>query len=129
MKREVVLGVLTLANFVLLAGIAATGLLPSATAQDVPRLLRGSGLEIVDPQGRLRASISIQPAADESGETVLLRLINGAGQPSAKISATEQGAGLSFVGGDDLGHAILQAEGRDSSLKLVEGGRERLVEP
>jgi hypothetical protein len=44
--------------------------------------LRGRGLEIVDQQGRVRASISILPAGksssgDDYAETVLLRLITG----------------------------------------------------
>ena len=129
MKREAVLGVLTLANLVLLVGIAVRGIAPAA-AQNSFGVLRGSGLEIVDGEGRLRASISIQREGEGPVETVLFRLINTAGQPSAKLSASSDAAALSLVGGDDLGYVILQAKGPDSTLKLVEeGGRERLVEP
>jgi len=40
------------------------------------------------------------------------------------------GAGLSFVGGDDESYIILEADGPESRLKMVEqGGREHLVSP
>jgi hypothetical protein len=131
MTREGILGALMVANVVLLAGIVLTQILPGlATAQGTPGVLRGSGLEIVDAGGRLRASISIQPEVEGASETVLLRLIDRNGQPSVKVAASMTGAGLSFVGGDDESHVILEAEGAESRLKLVEqGGRERLIEP
>lgn len=129
MTRDTVLGLLTGANMLILAAIATSQVLP-ATAQGSPQMLRGSGLEIVDGEGRLRATLSIQPAVEGATETVLFRLINADGQPSAKISASMTGAGLSFVGGDDLSHIILEADGAESRLKLVEqGGKERLIEP
>lgn len=129
MKRDHVLGLLTAANFVLLSGIVLSRALP-ATAQDTPQMLRGSGLEIVDGQGRPRATISVLPAAGGATETALFRLIDANGQPSVKIAASMTGSGLSFVGGDDLSYVILEAEGLHPRLRLVEqGGRERLVEP
>jgi hypothetical protein len=130
MKRETVLGLLTAANFALLAGIGLMQMLPGgAMAQSTPGVLRGSGLEIVDAAGRLRASISIQPEVEGTTETVLFRLIHPNGQPSVKIGASMTGAGLSFVGGDDASHIILEADGTETRLKMVEQGRERLVEP
>lgn len=129
MRREVVLGVLTAANLVLLLGIGLTQVLP-AIAQGGMGILRGSAFELVDPRGRVRASLSIQPEVEGASETVLFRLIHPNGQPSVKISASMTGAGLSFVGGDDESYIILEADGPESRLKMVEqGGREHLVSP
>ena len=99
------------------------------TAQGTPGVLRGSGLEIVDAAGRLRASLTIQPATEGASQTVLLRLINADGQPSAKISASSTGSGLSFVGGDDASYILLGADGSKAELKLVEGGRQQVLGP
>ena len=129
MRREVFLGVLTAANLVLLLGIGLTQILP-ATAQGGMGILRGSAFELVDPRGRVRASLSIQPEVEGASETVLFRLIHPNGQPSVKISASMTGAGLSFVGGDDESYIILEADGPESRLKMVEqDGREHLVSP
>ena len=62
MRREVILGAVTAVNLVLFAATALMQILP-AKAQDAVGILRGSGLEIVDGEGRLRSSISILPAA------------------------------------------------------------------
>jgi hypothetical protein len=115
-------------NLVILAALSAQ--LWPAEAQGRAGIIRGSGIEIVDDAGRLRASLTIQPAAQGSPETVLFRLINSAGQPSAKISASDTGSGLSFVGGDDESFLLLQAEGPETRLRLVEQQtRETLVSP
>lgn len=112
--------------FILLLLLAAAW---PVTAEGPAGMLRGTGLEIVDEAGRLRATISIQSPA-ENGETVLLRLINAAGQPSVKIAASETGSGLSFVGGDDASYVILEAQGAESLLKMVEAaGGETVIEP
>ncbi|WP_244439919.1 hypothetical protein [Mesorhizobium metallidurans] len=129
MGREAALAALTAVNLVLLPGIGLRQVLP-AKAQDGAGILRGSGLEIVDREGRLRSSISIQPAAAGEAETVLFRLIPENGQPSVKISASVTSAGLSFVGGDDKSYIIIEAEGSESQLKMMElDGREKLVAP
>lgn len=129
MKREAILGVLTGIDLVLLLGIGVTQVLP-AIAQATPGPLRGNGLEIVDSGGRVRASIGIQPAAEGGSETVLFRLIDPNGQPSVKIGASLTGAGLSFVGGDDASYIILEAEGPETQLRLVEqDGREQVLAP
>ena len=108
-----------------------------AIAQGEPPVLRGRALEIVDGQGRVRASLEVLPAAalangDAHAETVLLRLITERGRPSVKIGASEPTSGLSIAGPTSTRdtYAILQAKGTSSSLKLRnEDGRERLVEP
>jgi hypothetical protein len=133
MKIQQVLIALTVINLGLLLFVLSR-VIPPVTAA-TPPVLRGSALQIVDDQGRVRASIGIQPPStaangEEFTETVLLRLIDPAGQPSVKIAASVTGAGLSFVGGDDKSYIILQAEGAESTLKMVEPeGRERVIGP
>jgi len=135
MKIQPFLVVLTLINLALFA-FSLAGLRP-VNAQGAPAVLRGRGLEIVDDQGRVRASISVMPAGksaagDAYPETVLLRLITERGRPSVKLSATEAASGLSFAGptGTSETYVILQAQGKTSSLKLRnEDGREQIVKP
>jgi hypothetical protein len=133
LQRSVV--ALTLLNL----GISMVALARSGTvgAQGPPPLLRGRGLEIVDDQGRVRASISVLPAGtsvhgDRYAETVLLRLITERGRPSVKIGASEEAAGMSLTGptGTKDTYIILEAKGRASSLKLRdESGREQVLRP
>ena len=126
---------LTLANSTLLIFTLMQG--RPAEAQDIPSVLRGRSLEIVDDQGRVRASLQVLPASQQtdgqhSPETVLLRLITEKGRPSVKISSSEESAGLSFAGptGTKDTYVILQAKGTASSLTLRnEGGREQVVKP
>jgi hypothetical protein len=127
--------VLTLLNLVLLA----FSLFPArpVAANGGAAVLRGRGLEIVDDQGRVRASITVMPAGvsaagDRYPETVLLRLITERGRPSVKLSATEEGSGLSFAGptGTKDTWVTLAAKGTSSSLRLrSENGREQVVQP
>jgi hypothetical protein len=128
MRRETLLGAVTAVNLILFAATGLVQILP-AEAQDGAGILRGSGLEIVDGEGRLRSSISILPAAAGEAETVLFRLIPPNGQPSVKIAASTASAGLSFVGGDDVS-VILEADGPKTRLKMVEPeGREKVIAP
>jgi hypothetical protein len=136
MKTQRVLVALTLVNLALfVCTLAQQG--PATAATDVAPVLRGRALEIVDEQGRVRASINVYPAtAQKSGETsadtVLLRLITERGRPSVKISASEELAGLAFVGPTGTKETYLQlwAKGRVSSLRLKnEDGGERVVTP
>ena len=136
MRTPKSLMVLTALNAVLLVVLVVQQLRP-AFAESQPPVLRGSGLQIVDSQGRVRASIGVMPAAKdvngaEQAETVLLRLITEKGRPSVKIAASEPAAGLSFAGptGTRDTYAILEARGNSTSLKLrSENGREQVVSP
>jgi hypothetical protein len=127
---------LTAVNLLLLGAGLAQHLRP-AVAQTEPGVLRGRALEIVDAQGRVRASISVLPASrpaagEEQSETVLLRLITEKGRPTVKVGASEPVSGLSFAGptGTKDAYLILQTKGNDSSLRLRnEDGRERLLVP
>ncbi|HLG14762.1 MAG TPA: hypothetical protein VJH03_09715 [Blastocatellia bacterium] len=103
------------------------------------QVLRGGALEIVDEQGRVRASIKLH-AADPKykwpngkigyPETVMFRLIDGKGRPEVKLGASEQGGGLGLIGETDSTHIVLEADGPDSSLKLRnKEGRQQLIKP
>ena len=126
---------LTVANSIGLAWVILSS--RSAQADSVPGVLRGRSLEIVDDQGRVRASISVLPAGtspkgDAYRGTVLLRLITERGRPSVKIGSSEEAAGLSLTGptGTANTYVILEAQGKNSSLKLrSESGREQVIQP
>lgn len=133
MKTQRFMLVLTVANF---AGLIFTCLTTRpAGADSVPAVLRGRALEIVDDQGRVRASISVLPAGtspkgEPYNETVLFRLITERGRPSVKIGSSEESAGISLAGptGTSNTYVILEARGTTSSLKLRdENGREHVV--
>jgi hypothetical protein len=131
--------VLTAVNLGLLLFVlgALAQIRPTVAAQDVAPVLRGRALQIVDEQGRVRASLnvlppSIQKNGERSRETVLLRLITERGRPSVKIGASEQSAGLTLVGptGTKDTYVQLGANGTVSSLRLKnEDGREQFIKP
>ena len=134
MKLSRILVVLTAVNLAILL-FAAVRVLPKI--DEVAPVLRGRGLQIVDEQGHVRASISVMPAQTQPNgetypETVLLRLITERGRPSVKISASEETAGATFAGPSNTTntYTILQAKQTASSLKLRdEDGGEMLVRP
>jgi hypothetical protein len=128
--------VLTGLNVILLVVLLVQQLQP-AFAKNDPPVLRGSGLQIVDSQGRVRASIGVMPAGrgpdgEEYAETVLLRLITEKGRPTIKIAATEPASGMSITGptGTQNTYAILESKGTATSIKLRnENGGEQVVSP
>ncbi len=136
MKTQPVLVALTLVNLTLFI-VALTPLARAAPGDQAVPVLRGRALEIVDQQGKVRASIRVYPASSQKGgeiypETVLLRLITERGRPSVKLSASEPLSGLALVGmsGTKQTYAQLGARGTASSLTLKnEDGRERVVAP
>jgi hypothetical protein len=127
---------LTVANLIILAATLLQQVMPAHAAGIAP-VLRGSGLEIVDSRGRVRASLNVLPAGRSQdgttyNETVLLKLITEQGRPSVKIGASEETAGLSFSGptGTKDTYVILESKGQASSLRLRnENGREQTIEP
>ena len=135
MKIQRLLVVLTVVNSGLLIFLLASHM-RLALADNSASVIRGRALEIVDDQGRVRASIKLLPAetfkptGKKYSETVILRLIDANGRPEVKIAASVQGAGLSFVGDSDATQILLRAEGMDSSLKLQnKNGTQRIVKP
>jgi hypothetical protein len=136
MKNQRALIALTIVNLALLLFTLMQQIRP-AFAEGAAPVLRGSGLEIVDGQGRVRASIKVLPGGKSRDgeayeETVLLRLISERGRPSVKISASEVKSGLTLAGPTDTKdtYVILQSKGTVSSLKLrSEDGREQILKP
>jgi hypothetical protein len=136
MKNQRALIALTVVNLALLLFTLTQQMRP-AFAEGAAPVLRGSGLEIVDGKGRVRASITVLPAGKSEGgeaypETVLLRLITEQGRPSVKISTSEETSGLTLAGPTNTKdtYVILQSKGQVSSLKLrSEGGREQVLKP
>jgi hypothetical protein len=134
MKTQRVAFGLTIVNLLLMV-LLLTKINP-ATAQkkqDKLELLRGSGLEITDKQGKVRASISFHDAVVQDGVTypagILLRLINSKGQPSVKIDASEDGGGLSFSN-ESQGYIQLMAKESGGFLKIKNSdGKEEVVRP
>ncbi|MFL5311853.1 MAG: hypothetical protein ACJ79H_15565 [Myxococcales bacterium] len=135
MKTQRLLIALTLVNLALL--IFTLAQIRPAIAGGVAAVLRARALEIVDDQGRVRASLNvlpakIQPNGETYAETVLLRLITERGRPSVKIGASEQAAAVSLAGPTNTKdtYVILEAKGTASSLRLKnEDGREQVVKP
>lgn len=137
MKTQPLLIVLTAVNLGLLSyqlikprpGLAAT--------PDVPAVIRGRALEIVDDRGKVRASISVIPEDPKviwNGkpypETTLLRLMSPDGRPNVKLGATRLGAGLLIGGEANPTYIQVLAEGGETRLKLInKDSRERVIQP
>ena len=104
-------------------------------AQSIAPVLRGRALEIVDDQGRVRASISVLPARQMANketfpETVILRLIDSKGKPSVKLAATGQGSVLGLLGDSEPTYARIEATGASTFVKLTnKDGHEQIVKP
>jgi hypothetical protein len=142
MKNQRFMSVLTLVNFGVVI-ILFLHHISAVEASSPATILRGSGLEIVDAQGKVRASIQIQPEgparmADGSvardgkvyPETVLFRLIRPDGRPSVKIATSEQGSALTLGGGIDPTYIVLSADGGNPSLSLTnKDGRLQIIKP
>ena len=104
-------------------------------AQGTPGVLRGRALEIVDDQGKIRASISVLPPNDQTGfpNTAILRLMDPVtGRPSVKLSTSEKGSGLMLLGDAKTQGTwvILEAEGQVNKVRLkTENEPEQLLKP
>ena len=130
MPTQTMLGVLTALNL----GIAAYQSTPRPASP--PGVIRGSGLEIVDDQGKVRASITIMsedPKVIWKGkpypETVLL-LITADGRPNVKLGAGKNGSGLLIGGEEDPTYVQVLAEGGETTVRLKnKDGRERVIRP
>jgi hypothetical protein len=137
MKTERLLITLTAVNLVLLGYQVVQPRLAGASTADVPAVLRGRALEIVDAQGKIRASITVMPEDPKViwkgkpyPETVLLRLISPAGKPNVKLGASQRGAGLVIGGELNPTYVQVLAEGGESTVKLVnKEGTERVIKP
>ena len=137
MKTQRLVVVLTAMNLVLLGYQVVRPRLAGASTSAVPAVLRGRALEIVDGQGRVRASLTVlpeNPAVLWKGkpypETVLLRLISPDGRPNVKLAASHSGASLVIGGESDPTHIQLLSEGAASTISLInKDGTERSLQP
>ena len=124
--------VLTALNLLVLAGILIERTQP-AFAKSVSPVLRGSALEIVDGQGRVRAQIGVYPPSTVDGkrypETVLLRLIDPTSGPVVKIGAGSNGGAIGLTDGADRGVQIF-AHDTGSLVRIVDRrGHEKIMRP
>jgi hypothetical protein len=133
MKSQKFLSALTVINLGLLLILLIQA--RPGVAADIPRVIRGHALEIIDDRGRVRASISVLPEDPKVKwkgkpypETVLLRLITAEGRPNVKLGASKSGAGLLIGGESDPTYVQILAEGGESTVKLVnKAGIERVI--
>lgn len=88
-------------------------------------VLRGHALEIIDDQGRMRASINLYPADQVRSypETTVLRLIDQNGRPSVKLAVSERGGGLALA--SDVEETYVQLSGR--GLTVTKEGRHQEI--
>jgi len=108
-----------------------------ASTVDVPGVLRGRSLEIVDARGRIRASITVLPEDPKViwkgkpyPETTLLRLMSPEGRPNVKLGASQMGAGLVIGGESNPTYVQVLAEDGETTLKLInKDGVERVIKP
>jgi hypothetical protein len=141
-KSERILTILTAANLVILLFVLLSrGQVVKASSQ--PTMLRGSGLEIVDAQGKVRAMIAIVPAGPAKKpdgtlvnngksypEAVLFRLIRPDGRPSVKIATTEEGSGLTLSGGIDPTYIVLNSNEGSPEITLTnKDGKVQTIKP
>ncbi len=101
--------------------------------QNKLQVLRGSGLEIIDSLGKLRASITFHAPVEKDGITypagILLRLIDSKGQPSVKLGAAEDGGGLS-LSNELQGYMQLLAKESGGFIKIKNpDGKEQVIKP
>lgn len=143
MKHTHALAALTLLNLGMLTLVLCHHT-TSVQASGPEQVLRGRALEIVDAQGKVRASISINPegparkldgSLTEHGnqvfpEAVVFRLIRPDGRPSVKMATTEQGSGLDLSGGIDPTYIVLTTEGGEASLTITnKDGHHQVIKP
>src|SRR5438128_2722532 len=107
---------LTLLNLVLLLVLTLSRVSSALGTQAVVPVLRGRALEIVDDQGRVRASITVYATTTVSSqtypETVLLRLIDPKSGPVVKLTAAANGSALGLSDDADGG---IQLYARDTA--------------
>jgi len=80
-------------------------------------VLRGRGVEIVDGQGRIRASIILHPGS------ALFQLFDQNGRPSAELETSERGGELALVNDSEGAHAQLSGHG----LRVTKGGQSQII--
>lgn len=133
MKVQQLAVVLTVVNLLLLVFLFAQG--HPTLAQRVAPVLRDRALEIVDDQGRVRASITVNPPVTVDSqpypESVVLRLSDPKSGPVVKIDASEEGSGLGLSDDSPHGGVRLMAKNRTGTFLKVtnKNGLEQVIKP
>lgn len=133
MKNQRFLLLLTVLNLALLFGLVLERARPAFAQPGELQMLRGRGLEIVDEQGRVRATIGVLPPSTVGSklypESVLLRLIDPTSGPVVKIGAARNGGALGLTDGANRGVQVF-AHDTGSFVRIVDrSGRERIIRP
>ncbi len=120
---------LTLANLVLAALLVSHA--HPVNASDVAPVLRGRSLEIVDEQGRVRASIKVEPPTTVDSqnypEAVVFRLRDrDDGAPGVKLDTSREGAGMTLAGGKVR---LMAKRGEHFVSVAGSDGREQVLKP
>ena len=124
---------LTAANFVLLAGILV-GHVPVLDAKtQVPAVLRGRAIEIVDAKGVVRFSVDIEAPSVEGGkrypDRVLMRVSSPGAGPGVKLVSSAEGTAL-LIMHNDRPAARLVAQADSAFLRFVgPDGKDRTIAP
>ena len=136
MKTQHLALALTIVNVLLLIFLVTRAPLP---ADGTAPVLRGHALEIVDDNGKVRASIKVLPANPDARlpdgstgypETVLFRLVTSNGRPNVKLATTEDGSGLALGGESNPTFVQLLARGTDTSVTLTNhDGQTQRIKP
>jgi hypothetical protein len=125
--------VLTVINLVLCCILVASIRPLSAEERDEAPVLRGRALEIVDEQGRIRASITVEPAVTMDGrdypETVLLRLTDPVNGPVVKLLASRQGSSLGLSDDADGGVQLFARDSGNLVRVVTREGAETVLQP
>jgi len=134
MKLQRIAVIVTVINLVLMT-VLLTKNNPVAAQKEENKLqvIRGSGLEIIDSSGKLRASITFHQPEEKDGVSypggILLRLIDSKGQPVVKIDGSEDGGGLSFSN-ESQGYIQIIARESGGFLKIKNpDGKEQVIKP
>ena len=76
----------------------------NAAGAEVSDVVRTRHLEVVDVDGRVRASITVHPANQDArmregadDDSVVLRLVNSDGGPGVKLASSRQNVGLALI--------------------------------
>ena len=133
---RVVIGLMLL-NAGLLLGLIAGNARSLAATQSTLPVLRGRALEIVDEEGRVRASIKVHGEETVNGKrypgAVVLVMGDPRGAPGVKLAASAKSVGLGLSSGQRL------PDGRSAGIQLHadapvvllidKEGRERTLKP
>ena len=108
---------------------------PASAQNEIAPVLRGRALEIVDSQGRPRATIVTHGPTTVDNvkypEAVVFRLIAPNGGPYVKMDTSEEGAGLGITDPSEQGGLRLMSKSRTGTFIQVTDrtGAKQIIKP